>query len=133
MSPDLPALPARATGTLSDTYPHASDPNFQKMKFVFEPSGEPPVGEDQQRPEAYETDHHWKNENRERWQLHSEKGPNVEPEAKNLPPPKPFEHLVNPEKPPAGREYERHWTRSNYDSSHARDVWEKLRSESASY
>ena len=64
------------------------------MKFVFEPSGEPPVGEDQQRPEAYETDQHWKNENRERWQLHSEKGPNVEPEAKNLPPPKPFEHLV---------------------------------------
>ena len=32
-----------------------------------------------------------------------------------------------------GREYHRHWTRGNYDSSRTREVWEKLRSESASY
>ena len=50
-----------------------------------------------------------------------------------MPPPKPFEHLVNPERPPRGREYERHWTRGNFDSSRARDTWEKLRNESNAY
>ena len=44
-----------------------------------------------------------------------------------------FWHLVNPEIPPAGREYERHWTRSNFDSGRARDTWDKLRSESNAY
>ena len=103
------------------------------MKFVFEPSGEPPIEEDGDRPEAYSTDHHGDKENRERWQLHSEKGPNIEPENDALPPPKPFEHLVNPEVPPPGREYERHWKKWNFNPQRAHDAWDKLRSESASY
>ena len=97
LSSDLPKLPPDTTSTPPEKFPHGSDPLFQKTKFVFEPAGEPPVGEDPQRPEAYETDHHWKNENRERWQLHSERGPNIEPETHALPAPKPFEHLVNPD------------------------------------
>ena len=38
-----------------------------------------------------------------------------------------------PATPPLGREYERHWTRSNFDATRAREVWEKLRSENTSY
>ena len=41
--------------------------------------------------------------------------------------------MVNPDKPPPGREYDRHWKKTNFDSSRARDVWEKLRSENANY
>ena len=103
------------------------------MKVVFEPAGEPVEGEDEHRPEAYETDYHWKQENHDRWQLHSEVGPSIDAEAQQLPPPKPFEHLVNPEKPPLGREYERHWTRGNFDSNRASETWEKLRNESNAY
>ena len=133
LNQDLPALPADTTNKPSEKYPYDSDPLYQKMKFVFEPPGEPPVNEDSQRPESYETDHHWKNENRERWQLHSERGPSIEPESNALPPPKPFEHLVNPATPPPGREYDRHWTKTNFDSNRAREVWERVRSESTSY
>ena len=45
-------------------------------------AGEPPLQENAARPEEYVTDQFWKPENRASWQLHSEKGPNVQPEGR---------------------------------------------------
>ena len=61
------------------------------MKSIFEPSGEPTLDEDPQRPEEYINDSHWKPGNREAWQKHSEKGPNVQPESKTTKAPPAFE------------------------------------------
>ena len=103
------------------------------MNFVFDPAGEPSMPEDGERPEAYTTDHHWAKENRERWQLHSEKGPNIQPEGFEAKPPPPLEHLVNPKTPPPGHEYDRHWQRDNYDAKRVGEVWEKVRDEKPVY
>ena len=97
------------------------------MKFSFEPSGEPPVGEDVERPEEYEAEHHWDKQNRPSWQKHSESGPNIEPEGKgDAKPPPTFEELVNPLHPPKGKEYDRHWNRRNYDREHVYAEWHEL-------
>ena len=110
---------------IRDRFPHSE--KFSQH-FVFEPSGEPPVEEDGERPEQYTTDHHWEKAQRPSWQRHSEHGPNVEPEQKGeAKPPLTFEELVNPMEPPAGKEYDRHWTRRNYDQARVHAAWQQLR------
>ena len=65
-----------ATLAIKDNaFPHAE--KF-KSSFIFEPSGEPPVGEDTERPEEYTTDHHWEKAQRPSWQRHSEHGARTE-------------------------------------------------------
>ena len=109
--------------------PHAD--TFPKMKFMFEPQGEPTQNEDTERPEAIDTEHQWDPQSRPAWQLHSERGPNIEAEAKASKPTKLFEELVNPQTPPAGRAYERHWSRGNYNVERFHATWERFRSEHA--
>ena len=95
---------------------------------MFEPSGEPPVENDTERPEEYTTDHHWDKAQRPSWQQHSERGPNIAPEEKNdAKPPLAFEELVNPMQPPEGKEYDRHWTRKNYDQARVYAKWQQIR------
>ena len=89
--------------------------------------------EDTERPEAIDTEHNWDAHRRTPWQLHSERGPNVDAEGEASKPPKPFEELVNPQTPPEGRAYDRHWTQSNYDVARVCTTWEKVRSEHAHY
>ena len=114
----------------TEKFPHSSK---YTQKFIFDPPGEPPNPEDPERPESYTSDHHWRPENRESWQRHSEKGPNVDPEGHLTKPPPPLEHLVNPTSPPLGREYDRHWQTKNFDARRACEVWEKLREEKTIY
>ena len=105
---------ANAPELAKDTaFPHGD--KF-KTTFTFEPSGEPPVAEDTERPEEYTAEHHWDKNNRPSWQQHSEVGPNVDPEGKgDARPLLSFEEIVNPLQPPLGKEYDRHWYRKNYD------------------
>ena len=73
-------LEANAPDVAKDTaLPHGD--KF-KTTFTFEPSGEPPVAEDTERPEEYTADYHWDKNNRPSWQQHSEVGPNVDPKQK---------------------------------------------------
>ena len=99
-----------------------------KVKFSFEPSGEPPAAEDPEKPENPPGGDHWSAGQRPSWQRHSEQGPNVEPEGKgDAKPPLSFEELVNPLEPPQGKEYDRHWTRENYDQTRVHAAWQRLR------
>ena len=53
-------------------FPHADE---FKTKLIFE-EGEPPVDESEDlRPEQHATPYHWQDENREKWQVVSSKGP----------------------------------------------------------
>ena len=59
-------------------------------------SGEPPIEPDHERPEAYESDHHWNRDSRPPEELHSSLGPNLNAEGRSVRV-EPLQQDVNPE------------------------------------
>ena len=108
------------------SFPHA---DVYTQKFIFEPCGEPLQEEDPERVEERGTDYHWRKENREPWQLHSEEGPNIDAEGKGTSKPPLLEEIVNPLNPDLP--YDRHWR--TYDQTRVAATWQRLREESTHY
>ena len=105
--PDEPPSPPRP--------PNAEVPPVKVLR-----SGEPAKDvNDHLAPEAYETDHHWRAENRPAWQLHSELGPNLNP-APRREQPEAMQELVNP----STHDWHSKWR--DIDLAHLRVAWDAL-------
>ena len=85
-----------------------------------EASGEPPAPEDTERPEAYESDHHWNKEHRPPEELHSALGPNLDPEPRRRVVER-MQESVNPDK------YDWHSAWKDIDVASLHEKWETLR------
>ena len=96
------------------------------MKWIFE-SGEPDgQDEDPERPEECARDNPWNKDTRPPWQLHSETGPNVNPQPTKSTT-EPLPDVVNPP--------DHDWTTTD-ETMTAREVdtfWEKLRENASNY
>ena len=54
-------------------------------------SGEPPLVQDDDRPEEYTSNHHWEAKHRPPWQIHSEWGPKIDAEGRAVPKARPLQ------------------------------------------
>ena len=123
----VPKEQAASTGAPQERFPHE---RVSPQKFVFEPEGEPLKDQEEEHAEAQCPEHNWQPESRKPWQLHSERGPNVDAVGTDIPKPAvPFEDIVNPED--LAQAYDRHW--KTYSPSRTYETWEKIKQGGTKY